>query len=70
MENKDVIVNLTLNLDQVNGILAALSQGPYIQVVELVDLVRNQVSAQLAELQAQMVAQQSEEETQEVQHTE
>lgn len=61
MENKDIIVSLTLNLDQVNGILAALGQGPYVQVAELVELVRDQVGSQLAELQAQLAAQQPEE---------
>ena len=58
MENKDVIVSLTLNLDQVNGVLAALGQGPYVQVAELVELVRSQVGTQLAEMQAQLAAQQ------------
>lgn len=61
MENKDIIVNLNINLDQVNGILLALGQAPYAQVAELIDVIRGQVGSQLAELQAEMAAKQAEE---------
>lgn len=60
MENKDIIVTLTLNLDEINGIMAALGQGPYVQVAELVTKVRDQAGAQLAQLQAELAAQQPE----------
>jgi hypothetical protein len=55
MENKDIIITLNLNLDEVNGVLTALA--PYTQIAQLVETVRNQTGAQLAQLQAELAAQ-------------
>lgn len=57
MENKDVIVTLTLNLDEINGVLMTLGQAPYAQVADLINNIRDQAGTQLAQLQTQLAAQ-------------
>ena len=45
MENTKI--NLTLTLAQVNGIMQALGNMPFVQVVELINEVRSQASGQV-----------------------
>jgi hypothetical protein len=40
-------IKLVLTVDQVNGILQALGNMPYIQAVDLIAAVRNQASSQV-----------------------
>ena len=40
-------IKLTLTVDQVNGILQALGNMPYVQSAELINIVRNQASSQV-----------------------
>jgi hypothetical protein len=45
MENQKI--NLTLTLGQVNGIMQALGNMPFVQVVDLINEVRSQASGQV-----------------------
>ena len=48
MENT---INLSLSIDEVNGILQSLGQMPYAQVTSLVDKVRQQAGPQVQAIQ-------------------
>lgn len=41
-------ITLSLNVDQVNMVLAALGNAPYVQVVALVTEIQKQAQSQLA----------------------
>jgi hypothetical protein len=40
-------IKLTLTVDQVNGILQSLGNMPFVQVVDLIALIRNQAASQV-----------------------
>jgi hypothetical protein len=44
-------INLTLTLEEVNGVLTALGNMPYAQVSPLVDKVRSQAGPQVQAMQ-------------------
>ena len=46
MEN-DIVITLTLSIDQVNLILEALGNRPFAEVFELVGLIQQQATEQL-----------------------
>ena len=50
MENKDILVTLKYNLDEVNGLLTLLGQLPYAQSVPFIDNIRIQATSQLPEV--------------------
>ena len=47
MENQNQTVQLNLTIDQVNKIMSALGNLPYVQVCQLIDQIQKQVGAQL-----------------------
>jgi hypothetical protein len=49
-------IKLTLTLDEVNHVLGALGDRPFIQVVDLITKVRTQAQSQVPEQKADMVA--------------
>jgi hypothetical protein len=46
MKSEKQVINLELTIDEVNLILTALGQLPYVQVVGLVENIRKQAGAQ------------------------
>ena len=48
-----VLLKLELTIDQTNGILQILGNAPYIQSVNLINLIQTQVGPQVRELQGE-----------------
>ena len=46
MKNEKSVIRLELTLDEVNLVLTALGQLPYVQVVGIVENIRKQAEAQ------------------------
>lgn len=51
MVNEKTILNLSLELNEINLIIVALSKQPYDQVYSLIDKIKQQGSAQVQELE-------------------
>jgi hypothetical protein len=49
-------IKLTLTVDEVNRVLGALGDRPFVQVVDLITKVRTQAQPQIPEQKADMVA--------------
>ena len=49
-------IKLTLTVDEVNRVLGALGDRPFVQVVDLITKVRIQAQPQIPEQKADMVA--------------
>jgi hypothetical protein len=49
-------IKLTLTVDEVNRVLGALGDRPFVQVVDLITKVRTQAQPQVPEQKADMVA--------------
>ena len=47
------MINLTLELEEVNGILTALGQLPYVQVQPLIGKIQQQATVQIAPIENQ-----------------
>jgi hypothetical protein len=52
MENKDILITLKYNLDEINGLLTLLGQLPYAQSVPFIDNIRIQATSQLPEVKS------------------
>ena len=48
-EEKEIIINLSLDLDEVNLVLKALSEQPFKSVFEIIGKINDQANQQLAE---------------------
>lgn len=53
MEQKPIEINLSLTIDEVNGVIATLAQLPFNQVHDLVNKIRNQAIVQVQALAQQ-----------------
>ena len=49
-------IKLTLTVDEVNRVLGALGERPFVQVVDLITNIRNQATSQVPEPKTNMVA--------------
>jgi hypothetical protein len=49
-------IKLTLTVDEVNRVLGALGERPFVQVIDLITKVRTQAQPQVPEQKADMVA--------------
>ena len=59
-QQKPLEVNLSLTIDEVNGIIAVLANLPFNQVHDLVNKVRSQAIAQLQVIEAEAAKAQAE----------
>jgi hypothetical protein len=49
-------IKLTLTVDEVNRVLGALGDKPFVQVADLIEKIRTQAQPQVPEQKADMVA--------------
>jgi hypothetical protein len=52
MEDQNVVIKLELNVNEVNVILRSLGKHPFEEIAALIQKIKGQGEAQLAELQA------------------
>ena len=48
MDDANKVLNISITLNEVNGVLTALGQLPFVQVSDLINKIRGQVGPQLA----------------------
>lgn len=52
MEDKQIVLTLELNIDQINVILATMGKLPYESIAPLMNSIQSQATAQLQKMQA------------------